>query len=649
MIYIASDLQKNLVPSLDFSNRGLTGLTQGRVSDIVLFGKPTAVQLAFSGYKDAIEAFLYATAVGKKTLVSAGHFPIPTDYAPTVPLPLPQTIFRLAKAANPEQLKKLKEALESAGIKEVSVGKGLPSFTVTTPSFKHLSSSLPTICSPTAATVEGHAQLGGSTASLRIYQCIDLFLRVNTYSYKRGTSDHATTSVNTSVDTLHEARVEAMYYRGGYDNKSKVAKTLADVAERKRVDDQEEEDLSPHRSTTVSLLQSVYVAKPSPKPSTTSWGAPSEVPNRGGILFPYFQGMLSADAAGLRELVTQLFFRNLGSSTVDARTALKDLRGLLGTVASTKQGVLITHVLKGIALALETQTQLYLLFESEVYLGFTLLGEEFSIFAHGKWVDPLDASSLKDELSNIQTHRKTLEDLLRRLHLCTSSDGDMLNFVDTDITTVSDLADLLAKVKVTEEGQEEEDISKILARLSFKSDYLTFKPKNLAATIDLLTSPDPFPRDQNFFIPLKKWSGIASKEYKAFASYGPRGPSFRNSRGTEMNIPRGTEPDPFMRRDDKGQLYYDKLIVGEKVISECLLDWENLRKKRSVKMDFVERAAGSRSHVFKERNMETIWDALKRASQSGQFSEGGGAEPSEKEKKRSFQVAFGSGSIDSVF
>jgi hypothetical protein len=651
MIYIASEVRNNAPATSAFIAKGLTDYTQGRIRDIIVIGKPTAVQIAFSGYKDNIEAFLYAAAIKQKVITTAGHFPIPADYVPDVPLSLPQTIFRLSKKPNADQLKKIKDGLEKYGLEEVQLGKGDPSYVLRNPSFLHLSRSLPAICLPRTGTVEGSAQLEASTAILRIYQCVDLFLAVNTYSYKRG-NDEGKWGLEKKgeVGNSMELRVGGYYYRTGYGKDTPAADSI-NAGDKRRIDDDETEDLTPHRIGTIPVGTSVLVAKPSPFRSHQSWGTPSSVPNKSGLLFPYFQGMLASDTPGLRELVSSHFFRNLGSRTVDARDSFSHLRNVIGTVGSTHAGIQLSHVMKGIDLAMQTQTQLYLLFDGTMYLGFCLLGEEFSIFAHGKWHEPLAAKDLKQELRTLRTHDKSLEDLIEQLKRCTNAGGDIIEKTKDDISSCTGLAAALAEIEVgPPDDLEMKEITRTLARLSLSTAYKTFSVSSITWAIDQLTfnRDVPFPEEIPFHIPLQGWKGIGDKTYQVLASFGTRGPSFRNSKGTEVNIPKPGDLDKMEQKDEKGNFVRTEIIVGEKVIPEAVKDWEGLRMSRSMRMDFAERARGSRNHVFKRQNgLSEIWEKLKDAAAAGLL---GDAEyvPPARETKRSFDIAFGAGNFDDV-
>lgn len=623
MIYISKQCTKSTPCATAFKQRGLNTLTQAKISDVVIAGKATEPQFAYGGYKNNIEAFLFATATQQRVMTMNDQYPIPHTYLPTIPLGLPQTIVRFKEKPDAAMIVKIESKFENRGFEKVVLGKGEPTYTIKRPEFNDFT-IFHAVCSTKAAHVDSHAQLDSALLSLRLYQCVDLFLRTNTYEYKSGeTFDRTTRASGRGVHERYEARSAGSFYRQGYNKDSEPHKRLRGdpgVA-RIRIDDMEVEDLTPGYDTVASGQNLVFVAKPSPIPaSKTCWGSPSEVPFKSGMLFPYFEGMLVPDAAGLRELVVNHFFRCLGDKDTSAHDAYKKLRTEIGTFANTPQGICMAHILKGISLALDTQTMLYLLFDNEKYLGFTLMGECFRVFFNGAWHLPSEAELLRTELATLSTHDQTLVQLVERLKLCVGKDGDALQIDDEDLpTTTSDVLDLLSLVDVTNNGgQDEKDLGAIIARLHFPLDFLSFRPANVAQSIRYLFGIDKLPEGVNSFIPLKDWSLCGTREFKVFAMYGPRSFSFRNVKGDEIRIPQDlTESNAFDAKLPEGQYKYAKYIVGEKPVNTCILEWRTFVTSGKMRMDFAERAAASRNHVYPRSQFECIWKELLNAGVGG--------------------------------
>lgn len=657
MIYLCGIPHAGLPSTTPFISRGLTGYTVGNLSTVGILGKANQQQLAYSGYKDNIEAFLCATALQTKVITAAEHHIIPSTYVPTIPLAMPRTLFKLAKKPTPAQLEKLTTALQSEGINTVQLGKGESSYYLTRPSFGTLITKLPNFCFPRCGSIDGYSHVLASSRMGIIWKCIDLFCAVNTYSYKssdyRAPSDHA----KRGVTLLMENRSETSYYRDGYTKAKKPCtrdEAMAENVERRNVDQFESSDLTPDISCEARMNHSVYVAKPSPLPSSTSWGQANQVPSRSGLLFPYFEGMLNPDVKYVRDVIGRRFFRNLGDSVTDPRQAYVELRETLGIAVTTPQGIALGHVLCGIDLALETQTQAFFVFDRSEYRGFVLLGEEFKVQIHGKWYAPISERELRDELKGLESHAESLETLLDLLKLCKDAEGDSITVSD-DSRTCSGLADALAKIdfEKTEDKVEVEEIQAVLARIHFTDTYMTPKPDNLIWAIEELTTreAEPFPVDVPFYIPLKDWDRVDEKVHKVLASFGPRSYSFRNSKGTVITIPAPGEADPMEETDPKGELTIKTLIVYEKALREAIKDWDALAETGEIKAEWAERAVGSRANLYRGEPKKKIWDALKagRANLSigGHKDKGKGKESTVPAKRKAENIP--SGSLDDFF
>jgi len=276
----------------------------------------------------------------------------------------------------------------------------------------------------------------------------------------------------------------------------------------------------------------------------------------------------------------------------------------------------MTHVLTGVDLALETQTILYLIFDKEIYLGFCLLGSHFKIMLHNVWYDPLEETDLRKELDSLLTHEKVLEKLAARISECKIAGDVLAQVAAADINTPAKLAKALSSLKLDSERNDEEDIMNLLSHARLPSTFKTCKPENIAWAVREMTLNDEAPFDDQIpiYIPLKGWSDIGSKRYMVLASFGPRSFSFRNARGDEIRVPKIGEIDPMREVDASNKLVRDALIVNEKIISECLIDFKTMTEKGAVRMDYGERAAGSRNHIFRGDSLTKIWEALKAAA-----------------------------------
>jgi hypothetical protein len=573
-----------------------------------------------------------------KVLTSQPHFPIPPDYIPTVPIPLPRIILQLAKKPSDAFLKSFIEAIEPLGGQKVEVGKGLPTFTIERPSFSAISGSLRGVANHQSPQIEGYAQYASAFSSLQIYQFVDLFLRVQTYEYKGRLPDDdpAVGAVGPDAAAPYEIRNNVNWYRSGADSKNYKTLLALPLDKKRKVDDEEELDLTPKHLYTLNGAQTVLVAKPSPLPSSVNFGSPRDVPNKPGLLFPYFRGMLSSDTKGLRELVSTLMFRNIGDQKdKDPKEGYKHLRSVISTFANTEEGIIMTHIMTGCRLALDAQAILFLVFADGFYRGFCLLGEHFQVFHNGSWHTPLQATSLRTELDEIRTKQQSLTTLAAKLGQCEDHGGDVLQVDEARLSDMQYLAYMLSQVKIEDDQKDlEQEISSLLGSILHVTEYRTFKPTLIADALESLSKPDKDISSVPFYIPTTGWGGIDAREYQVFAAFGPKSFSFRTTKGTEFRIPAKSTDTDQLRGDKKTREegVFNKILVYEKPVREAVRDWSEVKKHCSIRMDVAERAGGQRAHLFLNEQKDIIWNRLKELAASGHLVQGEDGPPLKKQR-----------------
>lgn len=626
-----------------------------KLSELGVIGVPNQKQIAYSGYKDNIEAFLFATAMKAKTSIANTSYPIPYDYIPGAPFAYPRTVFGLAKATDPSGIQRMLNGLQSEGIKVVQLGKGNQNaYTLEYPSFKTLSTVLPNIAKPYIASLDGYSQVEHSLCILRVYQCLDLFLATNTYSYKKDDFYVADEGKMSGINQSMELRGKSMYYRDGYDKTSVVSKVVAgDISKSRKIDEQEKNDLTDHLECVLRTSHTVLVAKPSPRNFSSSFGPPSSVPAIGGVLFPYFPGMLNADAKFIRDIVGHVFLRNFGSKTTDFKDAYKTFRQNFGIAAATTEGIILQHMLLGVSLALDTQTQLFVLHDGRAYLGFCLLGQEFRVFCNGVWHNPLTEQDLRSELKEIATHDGIIEMLADRLSRCVNIDGDGLVVTAEMINTPRKLMENLAKVDLRAEEKDEEELARYIGRLTFPGSYKTPTVENILWAIRMLTVDKALPIDDKLpiFIPPTGWTGITRREFQVLAAFGSTSISFRNAKGDELTIPKtSADSDPYEAKGEDGKLIREFMIVYLKPIKAAVMDWDALVETGRLRVDYQERAAGSRGQRMTGESKNKIWKQLKVAAEVGEIRKAKTGVPvNDVSLSVSSSIKMGSRSVEDYF
>lgn len=622
MIYIAENATSILPATAPFTKRDLNGLTVGKMSNLILFGKPREPQLAYAGYRQNIETFCFATATGKKVLVGNEGLPFPESFAVTLTLPFPQVIFKVKVKTTSAQVDKIKGKLQGV-VESVQNAKNDAILTVNKNTIANMR-TINQIATPYTMKIDSYAQVKSLTTFIPVYQFVEAFLATNQYPYKKA-DNGKTQATNYKMNYLFEHRTDVTKWRAGYgDGKLQKVDRGGDVSmEKRKVDTAEDDDLTPHYDSTVDLYDSVTVAKPAATKASSNYGLPKSVPNKGGLLFPYFAGMLSQDTKQLRGLVGELIFRNLGK---DPKAAWKEFKEEVGLVANTPEGIVMTHILKGVSLALETQTQLYLLVDKKDYMGFVLLGEEFDIFFGNKWYAPLTAPELLKELSAIMTSDRALSklsSLMSGLNI-TKDDGMPWLITADDIDTPMKLAQALGEAAPTvgEEANEavRGQMEELVKQISFPGDYLTFKPKDIAESIRLLTCDDAIPGERYIYIPSSGWSSCLRRDYQVFAAFGSRSFSLFAEQGDEIQFSKIEEYfKETVEAGNKRKRAHGRFSVQEVTLAAAMTKWQNMIASEMMRMDFTRRESSVKNHVFTIDSMGPIVNAMVDAFKAGKL------------------------------
>jgi hypothetical protein len=633
MIYTAALASKTNPTNATFESKGLGVYGMTSMSKLNISAKPNFPQVAYAGYAGTIEAFIHATAVRSKVIVSKNHaYPIPVDYIPSLPMHSPATVAGFATEPSTTTKEKLMGVWRKYNAKFESIKKG-----DTVLYFENVPYS--EVARVFAAFKDGiradsKALPSGVFWYFHIVKCIDAFLATHTYYFKE--NDESKNKEGLIYPGM-EQRGGAWYRDGFSAKKSKTSESEERRA--KYVDEEEKMDLTPDTDTLThkadGWLNEVFIAKPSKYPSTVNWGLPSEVPNASGILFPYFHGLIAGDSAFVRDVITRRFFRNLGG---DPREAYRSFRKEFGTFPNTAHGKALTHILLGVDLALTAQARLYLLFSEDQYLGYVLLGEAFKVYINGEWVSPATPEDLAVELQSIQTYDSQLEKLAALLTLAGTVDKSDVEYTKGDLMSTYALSQALAKLSL-EDKKIYADVEKLVGQLRFPRRYRTLNPANVSDAISALANRTPFMAGEIFVSPTD-FAKMAKPEYSVFASFGPTAFSFITEGGDVVKLGNSAfgVGDESTRR---------KIILYHKKVYQCMDDWVKVKKTRSVQAKFGERAALSRAAVFTSADMMTIVQALDVATEVSM--EDDDEDEVVAPKKTIAAMAMGGASLDDLF
>jgi hypothetical protein len=607
--------------------------------------------VAYDGYSANIEAFLCATARKERLYCDLPHYPITGYTSITVPIALPRTIFTFKSKPSADAVKKMMKAAEKMGIEEIQLGKGT-FYTIEKPSIEFLAKISPG-CPPACSNLEDYSQLGSTMQFYILVQIADLFLSTNTYSYRpvnNASLDNDTLDSNVALDysgvaswaggCTKDIAVKVRNTTGSWDDRAIACKP----------------DTDNFYDSRVRPSHCVFVAKPSPLPSKTSWGSPAECPNKAGIHFPYFEGMNHSDTKYMRQIVHKRFFRNLGSPAKDPRTAFKEFRSEIGSAATTSQGRVMNHLLTGFDLALQTQTQCFALFEGSKYLGFNLLGEHFSVWLDS-WHNPSTAAELKAVMDKYKSHAATLTDLAQLFRNEAVSYRLGYSFGKRTLSTSQDVVDVLGQIEVDDTGEDVLiKVETAMKNLVFEGEYRTLSPSAINEAIKELLNETSLNKDSLVYVPMmrKFWNFCGIPSYKVFASFGSRGFSLidRSGKATEISLDT-THFKKHIEANEKGNSgVRDCIPFFEKPISECTADWAKVVETGRARINFAERAIGCRGYLMRGDGLVEVIATFEQARDGRKIGQGSAeakGKGREKGKGRADDVEMDTFSLADMF
>lgn len=613
MIYTARPPVSTTIPQhVSFVQRKIENLSQSRLTDLNIYGKPAVQQIAFDNYRSNFEAFIWSTFAQKKTNVAYTAFPIPNYFgAHKFPLPLPQTTFHTKTKLNPEQQGRMMTSLAPYGIETVSMSKTTTAYTLARPTYEILKDKIQYVASTNTVTPKGHSSVHGTMVAARLYAMIEGAMRTHTYPAFKGNEEQTATYLDSGFDSNYELSTKRKS-----DAETTKFRKLQIIEGRSGSPRARGETPEPDVTGTLPPYTEVLFAKPSPCPSSASWGSPSDVPELPGILFPFFQGLLLPDPIFLKNAAAKLFFKLMPrDGDENARDGYKDFKDGCSMFAYTKEGVVVCHMLKGFLLAMETQAHAFFLFDNETYLGFVLSGALFNVWNGSAWVAPLSAQDLRKELDTLQTHDGALHDLAKVFNTLALSTSIIRQ---QDVDTSGKLASWLEKLELDDEDDADtvDRIGRLLAKLSFQPKYRVLTLDNLQWLLPFWgQNPPEWDINEHIYLNIHHRALYRDVRFKALAAFGPKGPSFFSAKGQQFEVPKPGDHDVQSAIDvSSGKMRMPVIIVGYKALDQAFRENKRMAEVRSIKFDVAERAQESRNYVFKlGGGREKLWEALRQS------------------------------------
>jgi hypothetical protein len=609
-----------------FTIKGLSNLAPSTITTLDISGVPLQKQVAFTQYADNLASFIWANQTKKRTTVSA--MPLGSlNITEGLPLNPPPVRFVLQKEINFEMSEKFVKSL-GPGSSQTKSGKttiyNAP--TLETPLIKKIVQ----MAAPHYNCGRDAVTPPGLMAYRFLSAAITEFLKIHTYAafptYDKISKQHI------ELKTLHNTSFTT--YNNTYDP-SDASKLIIDLAEfstkikehglpedaNMELDDSDLVDKLKKSAGafTVSGIDTVLVAKPSPAPLSVNVGISSAIPNMPGLLFPYFKGLIQPDASTLKAFSIRRLFQLMGDTTESCQEQYLILRRGLNSLATTDVGMELAHIILGIELALSTQGRCYVIIEAKQYKGFALLGTRFAIFDNTKWVTPVDEHTLRMDIAAMDPHVLSSVKLSQLFASMTVSNKYTGPIVTEDaLGDPNSLVEVFAGLKLDKlEPEEEKELDNLLRNLNYMgSGYLVKNPQVIADALETMFSTEAITLARPTYIPSVR-SNLSSRSFIILSRFGPEAFSMWNERGTLYTC----EARETASTDKKGKRKLgemdtfanmpEQILITPKPLSIAVKDMDKMIAAGGVKMDLKERAKKFRNIAVEAESMKkVIWAVL---------------------------------------
>jgi hypothetical protein len=460
----------------------------------------------------------------------------------------------------------------------------------------------------------------------RILNCIELYLRTNTYPAFKNDEDIIALPGSIAWNIGAEKR-PAFFTEEHLSKRPRYSAGVTMTHTKGKGKKEEEESGSwfgreSDMDVEYTALDShVFYAKPSPaKDSKASWSAPKDVPSLPGLCFPYFPGMITADKKTLRHIPGRHFLRLFGE---EPKPHYLEYRNRCGGFATSESGIIMTHILSGVDISLETQTKLHLLFDGHTYLGFCILGAKWAIQRGGSWVLPKPSDDLHADLKSIVTHETSLTEVTKKL-------GDMGITCGLDCDAC-DLAEALSGIdwnSISDEDERKDTqrwFEERVGRLDFGTRATNFGADTVAEALSDIADTSEMLENHVHFPPADQYHIFKKREAIALARFGYLVPSFHIEKG--INSVRVSSMHADREKGEGNRKAVTKILVAMKPLAKAVKDFQLFRNHKQVFQASNERAATYRLHSWsgdpKNRFLERVGTFINSIKESSDVAPGG--------------------------
>jgi len=310
--------------------------------------------------------------------------------------------------------------------------------------------------------------------------------------------------------------------------------------------------------------------------------------------------------------MAEYLFGSFGDSVESAGQNYKAWASGFEKWYKTEPGKIIQHIFLGVKLALQSQGRVVVLQSQGIYLGFALLGCRMSIAIRGEVIHGESSEVVRLLAVALDNHSMALDKICKRLsELTVTATAKKEEIKPTDVKNTRHLVKLVQD-RTELDGDEWDAFEKEWEMITFTERFWPLTHGCIAKAVSTIFSSDEVDEGWPLYVPAKLIYNTG-RPTSVLGVFGPMAPSFLDQRGIDIPIPEpGAEDKADIVDQATGKRMMEVVLVSGKKLENAVDDFDNVVKKRRIRQNPGERAAGFRTIKFQGKARDEIWAALKK-------------------------------------
>nr|WOK44144.1 MAG: hypothetical protein [Heterobasidion ambi-like virus 12] len=348
-------------------------------------------------------------------------------------------------------------------------------------------------------------------------------------------------------------------------------------------------------ASAASLGDGVMTAIPVKKKPIVISGPVNDCPFEDGLPIPYFHGSLIGDMYHAATFFQSYFLSLFGKDLHTAIESFQDFRKGCFSLGTTKKGMMMSHMLVVLELALKLGQPVYYCIEGEEYCGAVIGGTGFSILRRNMEFKAFEGNDYIHALAHVTGHEGHVRSLGRLLSGCSLKvpvdKQDRMEVTREMMKSSRAVYKLIQDRKIEGTDAAENDIQKelmvLLEKCSFDTKYLAVTAENLLQAFDQIVHPDKkdvWPETYPLYLPSCALS--SSKAVFVMSAFGRYAPSLLAAKGDTVALPtsdsRAEDPALQPHPTIPDQKLMSVVAYHLKITAIAAADAEKVVKKKEV-------------------------------------------------------------------